>query len=655
MRTFAVALAIGLLASVGGLGASVQQAAAGSPQPKVVLVVGAVEGTTSSYRADADAYTAEFLKFTSNVVKVYSPNATWANVKAAAAGASVLVYLGHGSGYPNPYISYLQPAKDDGMGLNSSAGNGDSNKQYYGANYMAQLGLAPNAIVMLNHLCYASGNNEPGLGLPSLVTAKTRIDGYASGFLKGNARAVIAEALGDLRPYIDAIFTPHRLIDQIWRTYPGNHNNFTIWGGVPDYVSERDPDSAHPQSDGDIYYRSMVYKPGLTTDQIGVGLTYLPTTYHPITPPARILDTRSGTGLTGKFVANTPRTFQVTTVSGIPTGATAVTGNLTVSGESSNWAAYIGPDPVSYPQASTLNFFKGDITSNGVTVALSSTGSLSATFMGPAGNTTDLTFDVTGYFTPDTTGDTYHPVTPARIVDSRKGIGLATKLTSGSPGTFAVWLKGGVPNTAKAVTGNVTTVNSNSTGSVYLGADANPSPTTPTINFRGRQVLANNVTVALSNTGTLSATFVGAPGSVTDLVFDVTGYYTQDLTGALYVPIVPVRLLDSRSQNGLSSKLTASVPRRVQIMGRGGVATGAQGITGNVTIVNETNAWAAFVGPIAAANPPTSTINFVKGDVRANGLTVPLGSGGILNVTYLASAKNTTDMVLDVSGYFIAP
>jgi hypothetical protein len=84
MRKFAVALIVGLLVSAGGIGAPVPKAAAASPQLKVVLVVGAVEGTTSSYRADADAAATEFLKFTSNVVKVYSPNATWAAVQAAA-------------------------------------------------------------------------------------------------------------------------------------------------------------------------------------------------------------------------------------------------------------------------------------------------------------------------------------------------------------------------------------------------------------------------------------------------------------------------------------------------------------------------------------------------------------------------------------------
>src|SRR5664279_2653473 len=153
MRKLAFALAVGLLATVGGLGTPVQHIDAAVSQAKVVIVVGATQGSTASYRADADAAANTFAKYTSNIVKVYSPNATWSAVQAAAAGASVLVYLGHGSGYPNPY-NQVRVAGDNGMGLNTPTGGSDSITQYYGEDYMATLGLAPNALVILNHLCY---------------------------------------------------------------------------------------------------------------------------------------------------------------------------------------------------------------------------------------------------------------------------------------------------------------------------------------------------------------------------------------------------------------------------------------------------------------------------------------------------------------------
>ena len=69
-------------------------------------------------------------------------------------------------------------------------------------------------------------------------------------------------------------------------------------------------------------------------------------TYKPITA-ARVLDNRVGTGLSGKFIANSPRSFQVSGVGGVPVGATAVTGNLTVVGQTR--AGYVSLTPTQIP------------------------------------------------------------------------------------------------------------------------------------------------------------------------------------------------------------------------------------------------------------------------------------------------------------------
>jgi hypothetical protein len=376
-----------------------------------------------------------------------------------------------------------------------------------------------------------------------------------------------------------------------------------------------------------------------------------PGTYHPITP-VRLLDTRVGNGLSGKLSANTPATFQVSGRSGIPANATAVTGNVTVVDETSGWAVCLGPDPNPSPTSSTINFVKGDIQANGLTVALGSGGTLSATYMSSGGNTTDLVFDVTGYFTPDTSGATYHPIAPARLLDTRSGNGLSAKLSANTPATFQVTGRGGVPAGATAVTGNVTVVNATNAWAVFVGPDPDPSPASSTINFSAGDIRANGLTVALGSGGTLSATYMSTTGNTTDLVFDVTGYFTADSSGAKYVPVTPARLLDTRVGNGLSAKLSANTPATFQVTGRGGVPAGATGVTGNVTVVNETSAWAVFLGPDPNPSPTSSTINFVKGDILANGLTVSLGSGGTLSATYMSSAGNTTDLVFDVTGYF---
>ena len=237
-----------------------------------------------------------------------------------------------------------------------------------------------------------------------------------------------------------------------------------------------------------------------------------PSTYHPITP-VRLLDTRYGNGLTGKLSPTRPDTFQITGRSGIPAGVSAVTGNLTVTGSSASWAVYLGPNPNAAPTSSTINFGAGETTANGVTVALSASGTLSATYMGPPGATTDLVFDVTGYFTPDASGDTYHPMNPVRELDTRYANGLSGKLTANTPACFGVAGRNGVPADAKAVSGNVTVVGSSASWAVYVGPISTATPTTSSLNFEAGQVKANNLTAALDSSGRLCATYMGPRGS----------------------------------------------------------------------------------------------------------------------------------------------
>ena len=371
--------------------------------------------------------------------------------------------------------------------------------------------------------------------------------------------------------------------------------------------------------------------------------------YVPLTP-LRMLDTRYGNGLSGKFSAGVPRTFQVTGRGDVPLNATAVTGNLTVTGETMGWAVFLGPNPTASPTSSTINFAVGDTIANGVTVALGSGGSLSATYLSMPGQTASLIFDVTGYFTPDTSGATYHPLTPARVLDTRYGNGLSGPFSAGEPRTFQVTGFGGVPATAIAVTGNLTVVAPTTGGAVYLGPDATATPSSSTINFSTGDVRANGVTVALAGDGSLSATYLAVSGT-TNLVFDVTGYFTRDMTGATYHSLTPARVLDTRVGNGLSGPFAAKEPRTFQVTGFGGVPDGATAVTGNLTVTNVTTDGALYLGPEFTAEPTSSTINFRAGDTLANGVTVALAGDGSLSATYLVVA-GTTSLIFDVTGYF---
>ncbi|HEX7491401.1 MAG TPA: hypothetical protein VF337_06835 [Candidatus Limnocylindrales bacterium] len=384
-------------------------------------------------------------------------------------------------------------------------------------------------------------------------------------------------------------------------------------------------------------------------------------TYHPI-DPVRLLDTRYGNGLSDPLAASTPATFQIAGRGGIPGDATAVTGNVTVVNETASFAIYVGPNPTANPTTSMINFVAGEIVANGVTVALGDGGTLSATYLAASGNTTDMLFDATGYFTPDMTGATFHALNPVRLLDTRVGNGLPVSLSANTPATFVVAGRGGVPSNAIAVTGNVTVTDQTDSYAVFVGPVPNPSPTSSTINFAKGDVRANGLTVALGTgtpgsgpLGSLSATYMAPSGNKTSLVLDVTGYFTPDLTGATFVPIDPARLLDTRVDDGLSGPQSANTPATFQLGGRGGVPSNAAAVSGNLTVTDETDQYAVFVGPAASASPSSSTINFVKGNVRANGLTVALGAGGTLSLTYMSTRGNTTSLVFDATGYFASP
>jgi hypothetical protein len=374
-------------------------------------------------------------------------------------------------------------------------------------------------------------------------------------------------------------------------------------------------------------------------------------TYHPV-DPVRLLDTRYGNGLSGKLVPATPRTFVIAGRASIPVGAKAITANATIVNAGSASSVYLGPSPLSHPPTTTINFNRLDTTAFGVTLALASDGSLSVTYMATSGSA-DLVLDVTGYFTADGTGDTYHPLTPARILDTRFGNGLSGRLKASVPRTFTVAGRGGVPLGATAVTGNLTVTDSTNSWAVYIGPDPIAKPASSTINFVKGQVRANSLTVALNHNGTVSVTYMSNGSNTTNLVFDVTGYYTADSTGATYIPTTPARVLDSRVGNGVSSKLVANTPRVFQVTGRGGIPATATAITGTISVVNQTSSYALFVGPTPIVKPSSSSLNFVRTDFTANGLTVALGPGGSLSVTYMAAARNTTNVVLDITGYFV--
>ena len=368
--------------------------------------------------------------------------------------------------------------------------------------------------------------------------------------------------------------------------------------------------------------------------------------------PTRLVDTRFGTGLSGSLSSGAARTFAVTGRAGIPSTAVAVTGTVTLVGQSSAGYLSLGPSTATVARSSVVNAPKGDVRAAGVTAMLGSGGALAALWTGAGGSTAAFIFDASGYFVPGSTGSTFVPITPARVLDTRTGNGLSGTFTANSVRTFQVAGRGGVPAGAVAVTGNLTAAAPTRAGYLSLGPTMSANPSFSNLNVPAGDNRAASVTVRLDGSGRLGLVWKGASGSRTDALFDVTGYFVNSGAGATFHPIDASRVLDTRVPNGLAGPFNRNVVRAFQATGRGTVPVDAVALTGGATVVLPTAAGWLITGPAGTALGATSTVNIPKGDIRANGLTVRAGGGGSVAAVYQGASGASANVIFDITGYF---
>jgi uncharacterized membrane protein YoaK (UPF0700 family) len=423
----------------------------------------------------------------------------------------------------------------------------------------------------------------------------------------------------------------------------------TRWG---DYIGvAQDPQVPNAVWQANQYSGVTEWRTRVSQLQTG-GSSYVPIT------PERVVDSRSNIGVTGAFTASTPKSFAVAGVGPIPADAIAVTGNVTVTGQTAAGFVSITPTATSTPPSSTLNFPLGDTRANNFTSSLDSAGKLAAVYKAAAGKKAHVIVDITGYFLAGDEDGTYATIEPVRVMDTRPApehVGTATVFQHGVTQTLSIADANGIPANATAITGNLTVVGQTHAGFLSVTPD-DPvgTPTSSTLNFPLGDVRANGLTADLNDDGDLSITYIGAAGATTHAALDITGYYVEGAGGLLFYPLNPGRVLDSRSGavlSGISGSFTSGTPKTLEVGSHWGVPAGAEAITGNLTVVGQTAAGFVSITPTPDSSPSTSTLNFPLGDIRANGVTVPLSSDD-LSLVYKAAATKKTHLLLDLAGYF---
>jgi hypothetical protein len=360
--------------------------------------------------------------------------------------------------------------------------------------------------------------------------------------------------------------------------------------------------------------------------------------------PKRLLDTRGNGGRLGPG-----RNVDVVIggANGVPANATSAILNVTAVGGSTAGFFTVFPTGDSLPTASNLNWVAGETVPNLVSVGLGIGGKV--TIFNGLGSA-DAVVDLEGYFAPSGGGTAgqFVPVVPARITDTRTGSGQAnagSTLAAGTTLTVQVTGAGLIPATGvSAVVLNTTATDTTSAGFFTVFPAGAGLPVASNLNWTAGVTVPNRVIVPVSAGGQVS--FYNGLGSA-DLVVDVNGYFTDpSRTGAAFNPLVPARILDTRS----GSPLGTPAPMVVNVAGTGNVpASGASAVVLNVTVAAPTTASDLVIWPDGAMMPVASDLNFVGGQTVPNLVVVKLSAGGKIDIF---NAFGTTHVIVDVVGWY---
>ena len=248
--------------------------------------------------------------------------------------------------------------------------------------------------------------------------------------------------------------------------------------------------------------------------------------------------------------------------------------------------------------------------------------------------------------TPAPSVDTFIPLGPTRVHDTRTGLGSLRTQDIGiaSEGVHRMSidpaLLSGISPIALAL--NVTVTDAESAGyATVFGCGERPD--TSNLNFSPGSAVANAaITPVISPDDPGFCVYLSAPAHV---LVDLVGAFPE---GGDFSPINPMRLADTRAVGtriGMPAGDGADLV--VAVTGLGGVASGASSAILNVTVTEVLAEGFATVYP-CGARPNASNLNFTIGSTVPNLVVAPLDAEGRVCVHVTGQAH----VIVDVMGWF---
>ena len=245
--------------------------------------------------------------------------------------------------------------------------------------------------------------------------------------------------------------------------------------------------------------------------------------------PARVLDTRTGTGGVprARVGAGAWVDLQVTGRNGVPADASAVVLNVTGVDASAKTDVRAYPTPAaSEPQTPStvrsINLLPGHNEAAMVVVPVGDGGRVRFYSHAAA---TDVVAELAGYYSPTGTNG-FVPVPPARVVDTRSGTGVVGALTPGRVATFGVGGRVGIPTSATAVVVNTTAVSPVARSNLRL-FPANVGAVVPGVSAMNVVAGRDQANFGVVRLGTGGALSTRSDSTTTHLVVDAFGYFRR--------------------------------------------------------------------------------------------------------------------------------